>query len=1376
MGVLAGRRVGGLIILVGVLSAVLPVAAEARSAAPVQAPGARVLPAGGAVYVPVTPCRLVNTRSAGGPLRKDVQRQWQVTGTTGFAAQGGRADCGVPAEATAVEASVSAVGPSGPGYTRLWPAGQPVPTATFVNYSTGSTTNTGTVSVSTSGQVAVRNYSATTNLVVDVQGYYLSAATDPLPTAASVYVPVTPCRLVDTRVAGGPLGKNVQRQWQVTGTTGFAAQGGRADCGVPAGATAVEASVSAVGPSGPGYTRLWPAGQTVPTATFVNYSTGSTTNTGTVPVSTSGQVAVRNYSATTNLVVDVQGYYLSAATDPLPTAASVYVPVTPCRLVDTRVAGGALRKNVQRQWQVTGTTGYAAQGGRADCGVPAGATAVEASVSAVGPSGPGYTRLWPAGQTVPTATFVNYSTGSTTNTGTVPVSAAGQVAVRNYSATTDLVIDVQGYYLTVGTGATTLSIATPELPDLHVGVAVQTVLSATGATGAVIWTATGLPEGLDLDGPTGVLSGTPARAQTTNASITASSGDGRSGSLVLPLQVTGGLPEGCAVDACERLDPAAGTVPVPAAAVTSVSRNDSEVPVAVELSAAAPPIATGQVLVIDPGPDTPSGLVVKVTGVTGSSGGPRTATVVASSLTDAYASGMVSMTGNETPAPRAQAGHGTRAAGSPCKANADVEVGPEVTAGLTPHVTMLWGKNRFGFGDSDVYAGTGGVKLFQVQLEGDLTYRLKGSLSAAVDCQLDVPAATVPVSLGAAGFLFFKLQPQLGLKATAKVQVDTTVNLHCSIIYAYQPDGQFRSQYCRATNTPVGFATADTGADITIAGSLAASLTYNEAAGMTGTLTASMHAGYHPLQHPIGKLDGKVTADLSACLACIFGSNAPTVTIAHTTLWEKTFHTWDTPLAPPELPLTITTTSLPPATTGTPYTARLTATGGTKPIRWTTTTLPNGLTLDPTSGTITGTPTTLGSTIITATATDQTGKNASKPGLTIRLTAPPGPLTLVSVASDGTPGNGRPQGWVDISGNGRYVAYDSDASNLVPGDTNLQSDVFMFDRQTSTTTRISVSSDGTQANGPSYQPEVSADGRYVAFISEASNLDGTDLNQTFDVLVYDTLTSSTRSVSAGRKGGALTPSISDDGRYIAYNSGGSDGGDALVFDQVTGSTFTVPVAQRKVSDVKISGDGQSVAYELGESLMVPHDPDKYSNLYVYDRSQGTTTSMPNGEDFGLPHIGLFSALEVSANGRYVMFAAVEKYHTDLSYLFVFDRLSGNLDKQNTEPFDPSNKQPQDRNIYGLAMTGDARYISFWSADPNLVPDDTNNQADLFMLDRQTSKTKRVSVEPDRTTPSQTTAGGRTSISADGKSVAFLSSGLFPSGRSGVYVGSTDGAP
>jgi len=222
----------------------------------------------------------------------------------------------------------------------------------------------------------------------------------------------------------------------------------------------------------------------------------------------------------------------------------------------------------------------------------------------------------------------------------------------------------------------------------------------------------------------------------------------------------------------------------------------------------------------------------------------------------------------------------------------------------------------------------------------------------------------------------------------------------------------------------------------------------------------------------------------------------------------------------------------------------------------------------------------------------------------------------VSVASGGTQGNGD-SGCPSISADGRYVAFQSYASNLVPGDTNEVGDVFVHDRLTGQTTRVSVASDGTEGNDYSRRPSISADGRYVAFASLASNLVPGDTNGTWDVFVHDRLTGQTTRVSVASGGaqgnsGSWCPSISADGRYVAFQSyasnlvpGDTNGVlDVFVHDRLTGQTTRVSVASDGTQGdsysfgSSISADGRYVAFSSLASNLVPGDTNDKPDIFV----------------------------------------------------------------------------------------------------------------------------------------------------------------------------------
>ena len=153
-----------------------------------------------------------------------------------------------------------------------------------------------------------------------------------------------------------------------------------------------------------------------------------------------------------------------------------------------------------------------------------------------------------------------------------------------------------------------------------------------------------------------------------------------------------------------------------------------------------------------------------------------------------------------------------------------------------------------------------------------------------------------------------------------------------------------------------------------------------------------------------------------------------------------------------------------------------------------------------------------------------------------------GETARVSVASDGRQGNDHSGfDYPSISADGRFVAFDSAASNLVAGDTNRYRDIFVHDRTTGETTRISVSSTGEQGNDHAYTPSISRNGRYIAFYSEASNLVEGDVDGFFDVFLHDQRSGETIRISVASdgmqgNGDSFMPSISEDGRYIGFTS------------------------------------------------------------------------------------------------------------------------------------------------------------------------------------------------------------------------------------------------
>jgi hypothetical protein len=400
----------------------------------------------GEVFVPVTPCRVADTR-IGAPIASGATRTFQVTGT-GLSAQGGAsAGCAIPDGAVAVEVSVTTPAPPGTGFLRAWPSDVAPPNAAFVNFTFGrGTTNTGAVRLSGASGTAdlsVAPFGSSAHVILDVQGYFVASSP-----SGAVFVPVTPCRVVDTR-SSSPVVAGATRTFQVAGS-GLSGQGGSpAGCGVPDAAVAVEVSVTAPAPPGTGFLRAWPADSPPPNATMVNYSGGQgTTNTGAVRLSAApgtADLSVAAFTSSTHVIVDVQGYFV--ASDP---TGAVFVPVTPCRVVDTR-SSSPLAAESTRTFQIAGS-GLSPQGGSpAGCGVPAEALGVEMSVTTPAPPGTGFLRAWPADASPPNATMVNFTAAQgTTNTGAVRLASApgdDDLTVGVFGSTSNVIVDVQGFFV-----------------------------------------------------------------------------------------------------------------------------------------------------------------------------------------------------------------------------------------------------------------------------------------------------------------------------------------------------------------------------------------------------------------------------------------------------------------------------------------------------------------------------------------------------------------------------------------------------------------------------------------------------------------------------------------------------------------------------------------------------------------------------------------------------------------------------------------------------------------------------------------------------------------------------------------------------------------
>lgn len=343
-----------------------------------------------------------------------------------------------------------------------------------------------------------------------------------------------------------------------------------------------------------------------------------------------------------------------------------------------------------------------------------------------------------------------------------------------------------------------------------------------------------------------------------------------------------------------------------------------------------------------------------------------------------------------------------------------------------------------------------------------------------------------------------------------------------------------------------------------------------------------------------------------------------------------------------------------------------------------------------------------------------------------------GAITLVSTDASGDQGNSS-SAEPSISGDGRYLVFRSGASDLVPGDTNGRYDVFVKDLLTGAITRVSTDASGDQANGDSGQASISDDGRYVAFTSYASNLVPGDTNNVYDVFVKDLLTGAIIRVSTDASGDQGNGDsdwsvISADGLYVAFASKASDlvpgdtnsFQDLFVRNMLTGAIILVSTdasgdqANSVSYDPSISGDGRYVAFTSLASDLVPGDTNGVLDVFVKDLLTGATMLVSTDVSGDQGNFAS-TAPSISADGRYVAFYSlasdlVPDDTNGVSDVFVKDLLTGVITRVSTD----ASGDPGNFDSFDPSISGDGRYVAFDSFSTDLVPGDTNNSRDVFV--------------------------------------------------------------
>ena len=361
-----------------------------------------------------------------------------------------------------------------------------------------------------------------------------------------------------------------------------------------------------------------------------------------------------------------------------------------------------------------------------------------------------------------------------------------------------------------------------------------------------------------------------------------------------------------------------------------------------------------------------------------------------------------------------------------------------------------------------------------------------------------------------------------------------------------------------------------------------------------------------------------------------------------------------------------------------------------------------------------------------------------------------------------------------ISADGRYVLFDSTASNLVPGDTNGAQDVFVRDLKTATTERVSVSSTGAQGNDGSGLASISADGQVVAFASPATNLVPGDTNGVSDVFVHNLVTGVTQRVSvsstgAQANGGSSDASLSGDGNLVGFSSAAANlvpgdtnaQSDLFVHNVTTGVTQRVDVssagaqANYSTGGGPISADGRFVAFSSAASNLVAGDTNPHPDAFEHNLATGQTVRVSVSSAGA--QVGRASYVTgISANGRVVAFesgaAALVKDDTNHH---MFDVFVHNRATSRTRLVDRSSSGAEaNLGATVAAVSADGTIVAFESGATNLTVGDTNHRYDIFVRNRVLGRTWRVSVSS-----SEAQANGDSylpSISAGGRFVVFAS--------------------
>ncbi len=798
------------------LTLVVPAPAGASSSGPAPTPIAGIARPGG-TYIPISPVRICDTRqvsvssdvlsnqcNAGGP-GPVIAGSTRSIGVAGYVPPGA-SSAPVPASATAAVLNVTVTDTTARGYLTIYPAGASRPLASDLNWAPGQTvSNLVTIAIGASGGVSFFSGAGAADIIVDAEGYYVPATAS---TPQGSYVPVAPTRICDTRMpnssgdvisnqcdssGAGTLGTGGTRKVDVAGYE----PPGASSAPVPASATAAVLNVTVTDTTAGGYLTIYPAGASRPLASDLNWAPGETVASRVVAaLGSGGAIAIYNYAGSADVVVDLAGYFDGASAS---MTGGLFVAASPARICDTRMpnssgdvisnqcdssGAGALGTGSTRNIQVSGIP---------QDSVPASATAVVLNVTVTDTTAGGYLTIYPVGGSRPLASDLNWSAGVTrANLVVAKLGSSGALSLYNYAGSTDVVVDVEGWYVPA---VTSLDISVSNLPS-------------------------GTPASIQVSGPNGYskqlsasqdLTGiAPGSYTITPASISSGDATYYPSTYSTTVSLSTGEASFVSVDYADIVP--ATTKVIPPSEVLSLSGSPGGTQT-LTLSSSASAIAAGDVLASGPSSDAPEGFLVSVRSVTTGSNGDVVATVTAATLSQAMTRGAIDLTAVLSAPSQAaaisratsadwhlsEASQGATGVGQPrtswsggsapltCSTSASVSVTPSVTFTPTLNLSTTWG----GFFNTNLTSASFTVTLAEkASLDAIAQAGAKcGTSGSGIPLggpitlpSVDFVAGLVPVDITPVLQLY--LQGSAGITAKVSASVTQTATLTAGVDYS----------------------------------------------------------------------------------------------------------------------------------------------------------------------------------------------------------------------------------------------------------------------------------------------------------------------------------------------------------------------------------------------------------------------------------------------------------------------------------------------------------------------------------------------------------------------------------------------------------------